>query len=158
MVESAEKDIMLVGYVLHRIKPLFGRIAERMNLVPMLGTKIFIDIPRKHGDTSLSQEIIRRFVADFVNEHWPFHPRPELYYDKRSLENDPLHRSSLHAKCVVVDRRLALITSANLTEAAQERNIELGIEIRHEPTAERICRYFEGLVQNGILVKYFLSG
>lgn len=38
--------------------------------------------------------------------------------------------ASMHAKLLVVDRRLALIGSANLTEAALERNLECGVLIR----------------------------
>lgn len=38
--------------------------------------------------------------------------------------------ASMHAKLLVVDRRVALIGSANLTEAALERNLECGVLIR----------------------------
>ena len=56
-----------------------------------------------------------------------------------------LERPSLHAKCLIIDRREALITSANFTEAAQQRNVEVGVVIRHEPLAERSASYFEGV-------------
>ena len=35
--------------------------------------------------------------------------------------------ASLHAKCVVVDGRHALVTSANSTDRGQTRNLEVGI-------------------------------
>jgi len=43
------------------------------------------------------------------------------------------------------DRRVALITSANFTEAAQKKNIEAGVLIRYEPFVMRLHNYFEGL-------------
>jgi phosphatidylserine/phosphatidylglycerophosphate/cardiolipin synthase-like enzyme len=52
-------------------------------------------------------------------------------------------RSALHAKCIVIDGREALVTSANFTEAAQERNIELGLLVRSAEIASRIERHFQ---------------
>jgi phosphatidylserine/phosphatidylglycerophosphate/cardiolipin synthase-like enzyme len=69
---------------------------------------------------------------------------PELLYDPRSLSESWDKRSSLHAKCVVVDRNVALITSANFTEAAQQRNIEAGVIVKYPIFVERLVGYFEG--------------
>jgi phosphatidylserine/phosphatidylglycerophosphate/cardiolipin synthase-like enzyme len=60
-------------------------------------------------------------------------------------------RSCLHAKCVVVDRRVAFVTSANFTEAAQTRNIEVGALIRCERFAARLAVHFETLADAGLL-------
>ena len=57
----------------------------------------------------------------------------------------------MHAKCLVVDRRTAFVTSANFTEAAQTRNIEAGMVVRSESFAARIANYFEGLYEAGLL-------
>ena len=54
-------------------------------------------------------------------------------------------RGSLHAKCVVVDRSTALVTSANFTEAAQHRNIEAGLLIRHQGIQRRFPALSERL-------------
>ena len=48
---------------------------------------------------------------------------------------------------MIVDGREALVTSANFTEAAQERNIELGLLVDSAPVAERIERHFQGLIE-----------
>jgi phosphatidylserine/phosphatidylglycerophosphate/cardiolipin synthase-like enzyme len=78
---------------------------------------------------------------------------PEVYYDPRSLETDGGQRSSLHAKCVVVDRSVAFISSANFTEAAQKRNIEIGVLIRSASFAERIDSHFDALAASGIALR-----
>jgi phosphatidylserine/phosphatidylglycerophosphate/cardiolipin synthase-like enzyme len=72
-----------------------------------------------------------------------------LYYDPRSLEADPRARAALHAKCIVVDRFEVFVSSANFTEAAQERNIEVGMRLRSPVVAERITRFFESLAASG---------
>ena len=46
----------------------------------------------------------------------------------------------------------AFITSANFTESAHERNIELGVLFRENPkVAQSIRSKFESLIQNGFL-------
>ena len=51
-----------------------------------------------------------------------------MYYDRRALVPGPPY-ASLHAKCVVVDGAQTFISSANFTQRAQERNIEVGVLI-----------------------------
>lgn len=123
-----------------------------MDEKPELRAWLCLDIARKQTDTSLSQEIVRRFAKDFKENHWPAKRMPELFYDPRSLSESRNKRSSLHAKCVVIDRRVALITSANFTEAAQQRNIEAGVIVRYPLFVERLAGYFEGLRASGQLV------
>src|SRR5208282_5523032 len=110
-----------------------------------------LDLPRRHGDTSLESEIVRRFARDFREKHWPWPNPPELYYDPRSLSENPQQRSSLHAKCVIADRARAIITSANFTEAAWLRNIELGVLVSYQPLAARLAAYFDGLIAAALL-------
>jgi hypothetical protein len=49
------------------------------------------------------------------------------------------------------DQRVAFVTSANFTEAAQRRNIEVGVLTRYRPMVERIRAYFMGLTESGQL-------
>lgn len=92
-------------------------------------------------------------IAELREVHWPWTPKPELYYDPRSLDMAGHGRSSLHAKCIVIDREAALITSANFTDAAQHRNIECGVIIRKATICRRIAEYFEALCRLGILLR-----
>jgi phosphatidylserine/phosphatidylglycerophosphate/cardiolipin synthase-like enzyme len=96
---------------------------------------------------------VRRFAREFREKHWPWPNLPDIYYDPRSLSADPFRRSSLHAKCVVADRERALITSANFTEAAWLRNIELGVLLSHKALVGRLTEYIDGLIATRILFK-----
>ncbi len=69
-----------------------------------------------------------------------------MFYDPRSLDLEADKRACLHAKCVVVDGEAVFISSANFTEAAQERNIEMGLLVRSRWLAERVTRHFETLL------------
>ena len=59
----------------------------------------------------------------------------------------------LHAKLLVADRRDALVTSANLTSYAMDRNMEMGVRIVGQPAVD-IARHFDLLEANGILEPY----
>jgi phosphatidylserine/phosphatidylglycerophosphate/cardiolipin synthase-like enzyme len=57
----------------------------------------------------------------------------------------------MHAKAAVADSRIAFLTSANLTDAALERNMELGVLIRGGALPAAIDRLIDALVERGEL-------
>jgi phosphatidylserine/phosphatidylglycerophosphate/cardiolipin synthase-like enzyme len=117
--------------------------------VPGLAVTICLDIQRAWSDPTPSAELVARFARDFRQKHWPWPTLPALFYDPRSLETGDA-RASLHAKCVIVDRSRALVTSANFTDAAQRKNVEVGVDIRYPPAATRLADYFLGLCRTGV--------
>lgn len=145
LIEEAACDVLLVSYAVHNGQRLFERLAAKMLAAPTLNVVFILDIPRPFRDPSPADEIVRRFARDFQQQQWPWRPLPKLFYDPRSLSLEREQRSSLHAKCVIVDRRVALVTSANFTEAARVRNLEAGVVVRYQPVVERLAGYFEGL-------------
>jgi cardiolipin synthase len=70
--------------------------------------------------------------------HWPADQR------------DP-PEAKLHAKAVIVDNRDVLLTSANMTNAAYDKNIELGLLCRGGGTASRVQKHFDALIARGVL-------
>lgn len=58
----------------------------------------------------------------------------------------------LHAKCALADRRMLLVSSANLTESAMTSNIELGLLVRGGPLPDRVGTAFDALRASKILV------
>lgn len=59
----------------------------------------------------------------------------------------------LHAKVLVADRRDALVTSANLTSYAMDRNMEMGVRVVGSPAFD-IARHFDLLETQGVLEIY----
>ena len=59
--------------------------------------------------------------------------------------------ASLHAKVLVIDRRAALIGSANLTGAAMTRKLECGLLLRGGQHPARLCDHVEALLEQGVL-------
>jgi len=64
-------------------------------------------------------------------------------------------RTSLHAKCVIIDRSKALVSSANFTEAAQVRNIEVGVLIKSPRFAGQLADHFLSLADSGALKRVY---
>ena len=149
---GAETEVLVAGYAVYQGRRVFQRLAERMEERPGLAVKMYLDVQRPLSDTTHEADLLRRFTLRFRTQEWPGRGRlPALYYDPRSLAADATPRTCLHAKCIVVDRRLALIGSANLTEAAQTRNIEAGVLVRCERFAGRLADHFESLANAGLL-------
>ncbi len=137
--------MLIAGYAVYQGRAVFRALAERMDANTDLSVQMFLDVQRSHGDTSAPSEILRRFANRFRTQEWPGTRLPAIYYDPRSLDDEASTRTSLHAKCVVVDEQVAFISSANFTEAAQVRNIEVGVLIRLGSFARQLAGHFMGL-------------
>ena len=111
-----------------------------------------LDVNRDRQDKSPSEIVLSRFVQRFKDHQWPSATRlPLIYFDPRSIHDDEPVRSSLHAKVIVVDGLKVFVSSANFTEAAQDRNIEVGLLIESRSIADKISSHFETLVDRKVL-------
>jgi phosphatidylserine/phosphatidylglycerophosphate/cardiolipin synthase-like enzyme len=50
-----------------------------------------------------------------------------------------------------------LVTSANFTQAAQEKNIEVGVLVRDPGFVGRLAGYFDGLLAGALLQRCLLE-
>jgi phosphatidylserine/phosphatidylglycerophosphate/cardiolipin synthase-like enzyme len=143
---EAKREIILAGYAFHNARVIFEPLSQRMQADPTLKVILYVDISRGYNDTSTTPAIVARFANDFWKRHWPWQPRPEVYYDPRALSTDQTERACLHAKFIAIDGQKVFITSANFTEAAQKRNIEAGLLVTSPARAQQLIGYFEALL------------
>ena len=128
----------------------FEVLARRMDARPDLRVALLLNIQRKRGDTTATDHLVRRFADRLWTTEWPGTRRPSVFFDPRALEPDG-PAGVLHAKAVVVDDGLLFLTSANLTEAALDRNIELGLLVRDPILAASVVQHFRALIDRGLL-------
>ena len=147
---EAETEVIAAGYAIHNGKELFRPLHDRMLARPDLNVTLLLDVPRRN-DHLTPQQTLDAFRKDFIERHWPWDELPSLYYFPLSMEDSHATRGSLHAKCVIVDGSTALVTSANFTESAQQRNIEAGVLSRYQPMIRRLRDYFLALMSAGKL-------
>ncbi|GLY21615.1 DISARM system phospholipase D-like protein DrmC [Micromonospora sp. NBRC 101691] len=71
--------------------------------------------------------------------HWPVERRAEAH-------------ARMHAKIAVADRRVLLLSSANLTQSGVNRNIEAGLLVRGGTAPQRAAEHIAELQSRGVLV------
>jgi hypothetical protein len=156
LFRGAKKSVLVVGYAVRQGQKVFKDLADKMAECPELRVRLYLDIQRTNDDTSLPDEIATRFSRRFRSTEWPLQrPIPEIYFDPRSIAIDRSKAGAPHAKCVVVDGERLFVSSANFTEAAQERNIELGILLNSPILAGRVSEFFDRLVHMRLLKRLF---
>lgn len=142
--------IFIAGYEFYKSEPVFRALANRMAAEPVLQVRFCVNLSPVPGGGEAAA--IQVFLAEFQKSHWPAGcPAPAFYYDPRTTVPRPALQHRLHAKCAVVDGEQVFISSANFTEAAYERNIEVGVLLRSCPIAKRQVEFFEHLIRSGHL-------
>jgi phosphatidylserine/phosphatidylglycerophosphate/cardiolipin synthase-like enzyme len=151
MFARAKSSIIIAGYAVYQGKRIFKELCERIDALSNLRVRMFLNITRPYQNEQPDAELLDSFARSFIENDWPGLRRPEVFYDPRELSTDSTNRAALHAKCVVVDNAEAFVTSANFTEAAQERNIEVGVLVRIPSFSRALAEQFENLVNHGQL-------
>lgn len=121
LLGSAMRSLWASTYAFFDGPKAFEILARRMDTRPELRVVLLLNIQRKRGDTTASEQLVRRFADRFWKTDWPGSSRPNVFYDPRALDLEG-PGGVLHAKAVVADDEAVFVTSANLTEAALERN------------------------------------
>ncbi len=152
LFQSARRSVLVASFAVYQGERIFRVLAQRLDAEPELHARLVLNVAREAFDATPDDDLVRRFAAQFFAREWPGTRRPEVFYDPRGLQpggSGP--RAVQHAKCVVVDDAEALVTSANFTEAAQERNIEAGVLVREPSFARSLREHFDALIANGTL-------
>ena len=151
LFQTAKQSVIVSSFVVFNGVEIFGPLHQRMLAVPSLEVRVFLDIQRPHDDRRPASMLIQEFKDEFRKKHWPWDPTPEVYFDPRSLSSDKATQATLHAKVVVADDATTLITSANLTPRAHNKNIEAGVRIDSPAFARTVSQQFRGLIEAGLV-------
>jgi phosphatidylserine/phosphatidylglycerophosphate/cardiolipin synthase-like enzyme len=150
LLGTAERSVWVSTYAYFDGPKAFGVLARRMEMVPGLRVTLLLNIQRKRGDTTGAEQLVRRFAERFWTADWPGSARPRVFYDPRALDPEG-PGGVLHAKVIVTDDESVFVTSANLTEAALNRNIELGLLTRDRALALSVTSHLRVLIDRGLL-------
>lgn len=133
-------EVLLVGYAL-TVEP--GTRMERMVDLLMASARrratLSIVLQSEEDETTNFQNLLRS---------WDVFVKKPKVYTWRPPPDHPF--TKLHAKCLVVDRLDALVTSANFTFHGLESNLELGLRVRG-PQAAAIAERFDHLIASRVL-------
>ena len=166
LCRSARASVLISNYAFdrpvgdearERARTIFLPLAENMDRFPTLRARMFVNVQRPHpsqaGAGKSDAILLQEFADGFLGDVWQGNRQPEVFYDPRALLPWDSRRACLHAKCLVVDDERVLITSANFTQAAHERNIEAGVLLDNPFVARALRDQFESLVRGRLLVR-----
>jgi phosphatidylserine/phosphatidylglycerophosphate/cardiolipin synthase-like enzyme len=153
LLRRARHSVVISGYKFYNGREMFDVLGTKLRDVPGFRVQMFVDVQRTKNWVT-DEAALAGFRGSFVRFQWPEGmPLPEVYYDPRSLGAEP--EAVLHAKCVIVDGQILFISSANFTDSAQMKNVELGVVLQSEELAGQAERFFDGLVGMGYCVGLF---
>ena len=150
LIGSAQHSIWVCSYAFFDGPRAFATLAAHMDANPGLEVRLLLNIERRRGDTTAADTVVRRFADKFWRRGVAGASAPEGVLRSALCRRDG-PGGVLHAKAVVADEESVFITSANLTEAAFDRNIELGLLVRDRTLAETTVIHFRTLIDKGLL-------
>jgi cardiolipin synthase len=142
LIAVAQRRILLVTFAAHRIAHLCVHLSTAVSR----GVELTLIVEREDdSEGQLSVDALRAF------RELPLERTKILYWpiDKRD-RNETGHPGKLHAKCAIMDDT-AIVGSANFTDDAFNRNMELGIVLREPTLVEALFSHFTELFQRGVL-------
>ncbi|RYD63093.1 MAG: hypothetical protein EOP84_33955 [Verrucomicrobiaceae bacterium] len=145
MIGNSKHTLLLVTFAAFKVT----RIMEALNDAHQRGVQLMVVVESvSNSGGQISHDACKAFPPSLQNAGclwlWPL--------AKRKLNKKGLP-GKLHAKCLVIDGRETLVSSANLTEDAMERNIEMGLRCTNSAIAQEIELRFNSLKKAGILLK-----
>lgn len=144
IVRDAKREVIVVGYWLAGREDGEGIIQELVQLLSeavIRGVVLTVVLDERQRPDGTDN---RKILSDLWPSSTPF---PRLLTWRLPPGEKHL---KLHAKVMVADESDALVTSANLTWYAMDRNIEMGVRVTGQPAAV-IAAHIKLLDQNEIL-------
>lgn len=143
LIASARKRLIVVSFAVYKVPEVAAALiasAERGCQVAVVlesetesGGKVTFEMSQALGSE----------VAKHVTLYtWPAELRPKTGNGKRA---------SLHAKCAIADGERLLVSSANLTEYAFTKNMELGLLVEGGEVPRRVEAHLEALISARVL-------
>jgi phosphatidylserine/phosphatidylglycerophosphate/cardiolipin synthase-like enzyme len=147
MLRQATDSVLIVGYSLFLKGELARDLVGRLSALSSLGVDVVFIVDRRYrGYANDGQE--GHSVRE-IQQMWPRNARrPSIY----SWSSDEEPSSKLHAKVLLIDSRDLLVTSANLTGAGMETNLELGVRLQGV-VASSCSEHFLQLLNAGFFVE-----
>jgi phosphatidylserine/phosphatidylglycerophosphate/cardiolipin synthase-like enzyme len=140
VVREAQYELLLMTYSAKPHQPLRDALGAAISRG--VAVTIVVETLQGAGSALSGDEPYQAFtgVPGLQLWHWPMSQRTEL-------------GAKMHAKLAVADRRVLLITSANLTQSGVSKNIEAGLLIRGGAAPVRAAEHVDALRSSGCLTR-----
>jgi phosphatidylserine/phosphatidylglycerophosphate/cardiolipin synthase-like enzyme len=145
VIRAARNRLTIVSFAITRVASVEAeliRAAERGTSI-----RLIAESPSESGGQLSASAALQLSTAAqgrvqiFV---WPLAHRPSTPSGRLAV---------LHAKCAIADDDVLFISSANLTGAALELNMELGVLIRGGNSPRKVRRHLDALIDKSLLIR-----
>lgn len=141
LIRRARTSLTVVTYAGHNIAELVSAI-DSARLDHAVSVRLLLETEadsggRLKGDAAAAFGNLPKAVPVY---RWP-------------LANRGAAGGAMHVKTVIKDRDSMLVSSANFTGAAMDRNMELGLLVEGGDLPEVVDRHFDELIEAGQIVK-----
>ena len=145
LVRSAQESLTIVTFAAYHVPELEAALREASRRDVRI--RLILEFAEESGGKVLYDplHVIGRAVPNADVYYWPI--------DQRVQDSNGRH-GTLHAKCAIADRAITLLSSANLTGDALERNMELGALMHDREIAEEIEAHFDDLIESDVLRRF----
>lgn len=142
VIQAAQQRLLLVSFAVYPTPAIFAALDAAL----ARGVALTVVVERYEADGApMAYDTIQALgtIAQRSTIYlWPPEARP----------TDAAGRMGrMHSKCALADRRVLFLSSANLTGAAMNSNMELGILISGGEIPQRVGAQFDQMIARGIL-------
>lgn len=143
LIAMARERLIIVSFAVYKVPD----VAAALIACAQRGCNVAVIVESEAESGGKVTFEMSKALGSEVAEHarlytWPQRLRPDVGNGKSA---------SLHAKCAVADRKRLLVSSANLTEYAFTKNMELGLLVEGGEVPARVQAHLEALIQRDIL-------
>lgn len=139
LIDSAREELLVVSFVAYKADKVYAAI--RAATGRGVRVSFLTEASKEHGGT------LEADPADLLRKKFP---EADFY---RWENPGAAHPAVVHAKCAIADGCKALVSSANLTGAAMDGNMELGLLVSGRRIVGRMAAHFSALATEHVIKK-----
>ncbi len=140
LIDDARRRLIIVSFAAYKVNSIEERLRAAADRGVGIDLVLETEADSKGGlrvDAAEAFEALKGIAKFWV---WPASSRPD-------------GGAVLHAKAAIRDTSAALVTSANFTGRALERNMELGLLVTGGPVPRRLADHFDALMARSELIQ-----
>ncbi len=145
MIDKSEESLFISSFSFYKINVVFDAlekaIARGVKISLLLETPQSSHYKIKNDPMGVFSDAFKSKASFYI---WP--------YKNRVIPGDD-QTGSLHAKFILQDDKRLFITSANLTQYAMDRNIELGIIIEDQAIISKFQDHLDALISSNVITR-----
>ncbi len=147
VINAANESLFIVSFVLVNVPSIEDAISKAVERG--VDVRMLIESEDKENSDDFRDTVVRLYetIPGIMLYVWP----------RENRETAGGSFARVHAKCAVADSNVAFVTSANLTSAALDKNIEMGVQISGGNIPSAINRQLKSMISSTEIVPYAVN-